>query len=129
MEQIEEVCGVGHDELRALNPQYRTAVIPGNSHPCTLRLQSQHIAAFLEAGDSVYPRPIEGVALNRAVVETPVTDRRRGAATTGSKTVTVKNGDTLGAIASRNRTTIKRLQQLNGLKGTTIRAGQKLRVK
>jgi membrane-bound lytic murein transglycosylase D len=130
MEQIEEVCRVSHDELRALNPQYRTAVIPGNSHPCTLRLQSQHIAAFLEAGDSVYTKPVEGIALNRAVVETPVTDRRKGAATTkGSKTVTVKNGDTLGSIASRNRTTVRRLQQLNGLRGTTIRAGQKIRVR
>lgn len=47
----------------------------------------------------------------------------------GGKTVTVRKGDTLGAIARRNGTTVSKLQKLNGLKGTLIRAGQKLRVR
>ena len=47
----------------------------------------------------------------------------------GGKTVTVRKGDTLGAIARRNGTTVAKLQKLNGLKGTLIRAGQKLRVR
>ena len=40
----------------------------------------------------------------------------------------VKKGDTLGAIARRNRTSVKALQKANGLKGTNIREGQKLRL-
>lgn len=47
----------------------------------------------------------------------------------GAKTVTVRKGDTLGAIARRNGTTVAKIQRLNGLKGTLIRAGQKLRVR
>ena len=43
--------------------------------------------------------------------------------------ITVKKGDTLGAIARRHGTTVSKIQKLNGLKGTKIRAGQKLRVK
>ncbi|MBQ6310420.1 MAG: peptidoglycan DD-metalloendopeptidase family protein [Bacteroidales bacterium] len=56
----------------------------------------------------------------------------KGKATKGSsggKTVTVRKGDTLGAIARRNGTTVAKIQKLNGLKGTLIRAGQKLRVR
>jgi membrane-bound lytic murein transglycosylase D len=46
-----------------------------------------------------------------------------------SKTVTVRKGDNLGAIAKRNGVSVKQLQRLNGIRGTKIRAGQKIRVK
>lgn len=42
---------------------------------------------------------------------------------------TVRRGDTLGAIARRYGTSVRQIQQLNNLRGTTIRAGQRLRVK
>ena len=38
----------------------------------------------------------------------------------------VKNGDVLGSIANRFGVTVKQLQEWNGLKGSMIRAGQKL---
>jgi hypothetical protein len=42
---------------------------------------------------------------------------------------TVRGGDTLGAIARRYGTTVREIQRLNNLRGTNIRAGQRLRVK
>lgn len=39
---------------------------------------------------------------------------------------TVKSGDTLGAIAKRNNTTVAAIQTANGLKSTNLRVGQKL---
>lgn len=41
----------------------------------------------------------------------------------------VKKGDTLYSIAKKYKTTVAAIQKLNGLKSTTIAAGQKLRVK
>ncbi|MBQ9254438.1 MAG: peptidoglycan DD-metalloendopeptidase family protein [Bacteroidales bacterium] len=41
----------------------------------------------------------------------------------------VKKGETLGAIAKKNGTTVAKLQKLNGIKGTNIKAGQKIKVK
>lgn len=46
-----------------------------------------------------------------------------------AKWVVVKKGDSLSVIASRNGTTVSKLKKLNNIKGTTIRAGQKLRVR
>lgn len=46
-----------------------------------------------------------------------------------SSTVTIKKGETLSTIAKRNGTTVAKLQRLNGLKGTTIREGKKLKIK
>ena len=45
------------------------------------------------------------------------------------KRVEVKSGDSLSKIARKNGTTVENLRRLNGLKGTTIQPGQKLRVK
>ena len=43
---------------------------------------------------------------------------------------TVKKGDTLGKIAKRYGTTVKKLCQLNGIKESKVlRVGQKIRVK
>lgn len=42
----------------------------------------------------------------------------------------IRSGDTLGAIASRNRTTVSKLCQLNGIRPTTIlQVGRNLRVR
>lgn len=41
---------------------------------------------------------------------------------------TVKGGDTLGGIAQRYRTTVKAIMSLNGLRSTTIRIGQRLKI-
>lgn len=46
-----------------------------------------------------------------------------------SKSVEVKNGDNLSKIAARNGTTVAQLKKMNGIKGNTIKKGQKLKVK
>ena len=40
----------------------------------------------------------------------------------------VKNGETLGIIAARYRTSVAGLMRLNGMKTTFIRAGQRLKI-
>ncbi|MGM9803709.1 MAG: LysM peptidoglycan-binding domain-containing protein [Muribaculaceae bacterium] len=49
---------------------------------------------------------------------------------TAGKTVTVRSGDTLGAIARRNHTTVEQLCHINGIKrNATLQIGQKLKIK
>lgn len=128
MERIEELCRISQDELRSLNPQYRTTLIPGDAHPCTLRLPTAAINAFIEAGDSIYVPPTEvQVAVDVPLDEQPkARGKGRGA---GSKYATVRRGDTLGAIARRNHTTVAQLRRLNGIRGNKVLAGRKIRVR
>ncbi|MGV3546479.1 MAG: LysM peptidoglycan-binding domain-containing protein, partial [Pedobacter sp.] len=45
-----------------------------------------------------------------------------------SRTYTVKQGDNLGIIAKRNKTTVKALMSKNGLKSSALKPGQKLKL-
>ena len=133
MEQIAATCDISIEELRALNPQYRTTLIPGDSHDCILRMPSDKINAFIDAGDSIYVMPA-----NTSVREIVFDDNDNGSRKSRNKRgsrgrassglITVKQGDTLGAIAKRNHTTVKALQRANGLSGPNIKAGQKLKL-
>lgn len=139
MEQIASTCNISIEELRALNPQYRTTLIPGDSHDCILRMPSDKINAFIDAGDSIYVKPTY-LSTIREVTFSDNNDNSRPSRSRNSKknnyskssagaSVVVKKGDTLGAIAKRNHTTVKAIQRANGLKGTNIKPGQKLKLK
>lgn len=53
----------------------------------------------------------------------------KGSSKSSPSTITVRRGDTLGAIARRYGTTVTNLKKLNGLKSNNITAGKKLRVR
>ena len=130
-EQISELCDISMDELKALNPQYRTTLIPGETRPLPLRMPAEVISAFIELGDSVYMHKADElfskkekeVAVGNETTSSPKTTNNR------SRTVVVRPGDTLGAIARRNHTKVETIKRLNGLRNTNIRAGQRLRVR
>ena len=143
MEQVVAICNVPAEQVKALNPQYRTNLIPGDSHTCTLRLPATATAAFIESGDSIYRYHADELLTSRREIEvaeaqfTKNTKGRRGrnarngrrGRQAAGRTATVRRGDTLGAIARRNGTTVAKLRSLNGIRGNNIRAGQKIRVK
>ena len=130
MEQIAATCDISIEELRALNPQYRTTLIPGDSHDCILRMPSDKINAFIDAGDSIYVTPTYMTSVREIAFDENSGGNKKskkgGRGRSSSGSITVKKGDTLGAIAKRNHTTVGAIQRANGLRGTNIREGQKL---
>ena len=75
----------------------------------------------------VYTHRLSELNKRRSVVE--VNEKVASQSSKGTKYVKVRRGDTLGGIASKNRTTVAKIKRLNGLKGTNIRGGQRLRVR
>jgi len=51
--QIARVLNIPESEIRALNPQFRHDVIPGDNHPYMLILPSQQIYGYLLSEDSI----------------------------------------------------------------------------
>ena len=84
---------------------------------------------FIDLQDSIYNYQSDqmGKRYEVDVDERVLTTSSRGSGK--AKYTTVRRGDTLGAIARRNHTTVARLRQLNGIRGNNIKAGKKIRVK
>jgi len=153
MGQIAALCDISKEELHALNPQYRTDVVAGADQPASLRMPVEKIQKFLEMEDSIYNYMPEVFSTKRAIAKvndvtptyTPKKSKAKVRKTKGRKTrgkkaraskrsrggrsVTVQRGQTLSQIAKKNHTTVAKLKKLNGIKGSNIRAGKKLRVK
>ena len=142
-DQIAAVCGVDPEELRTLNPQYRTGLIPGSILPMTLCLPHAEITAFIDNEDSVYnyrkdellARRAE-VLVNASVAPEPgeqrrktTTKKKRTTRRSSRKYVTIRSGQTLSELAKRHGTTVSKLRRLNGIKGSNIRAGKRIRVR
>lgn len=53
---------------------------------------------------------------------------KSGGSKSGGGTYAIKSGDTLGAIARKNGTTVAKLKAANGLSGDMIRAGKTLKI-
>lgn len=129
-DQIHDLCNISIEELKALNPQYRTSLVPAGSRPLPIRMTPEAISAFIEAGDSIYNhRADELFSKKENEVAMPEATNTKTTRSRGNKRVTVRAGDTLGAIARRNHTTVNAIKRLNGIKGTNIRPGQKLIVR
>jgi membrane-bound lytic murein transglycosylase D len=146
LEQIANVCNIDIDQLRALNPTYRRDLIPGATEPSSVRLPQTEVGKFINLEDSIYNYKASELLNKRTEVDvnddTPTYYKRsssssrstrnarsRSTRSRSSKSVTVRSGDTLSEIARRNNTTVSKLKKLNGISGTNIRAGKKLRVK
>ena len=142
LEQIAAVCNIDIEQLRTLNPSYRRDIAPGATKLSAIRLPQTEVGKFIDMQDSIYAYNAEALFTKRATVEvnddaptykrsTSSRSRSKSKKRTSSrgKTVTIKSGQTLSEIAKKNGTTVAKLKKLNGLKGTNIRAGKKLRVR
>ena len=144
LEQVASVCNVDIEQLRALNPSYRRDIVPGLTELSALRLPQTEVGRFIDREDSVYNYRTDELLTKRALVavndDVPTYTSKRSSSRKSSsrrvrssrsrgKTVTIKQGQTLSEIAKRNGTTVAKLKKLNGIKGTNIRAGKKLRVR
>lgn len=152
LEQISQVLNIDIEHLRNLNPQYRRDIVNGLNKPMSVRLPVSLVGKFIDNEDSIYNFKTDELLLKRSVVdvndEVPTVSRSRSSysrkssssrsskkgrksrkSRRGGKSVTIRNGDTLSEIAARNHTTVKKLRKLNGIKGNSIRAGKKIKVK
>ena len=153
--QIAGALGIDIEQLRALNPEYRHDVVPGLTKASAIKMTVADVGNFIDHEDSVYNYRATEYLTKRAVADVnddvPTFSRSRRSAynhrngrrgrnarnargarasrNSGGTSVTVRKGQTLSEIAKRNGTTVAKLKQLNGIKGSNIQAGKKLRVK
>lgn len=120
LRNISKLLDISLDELRYLNPAFRQNIIPYHAeNPYVLSLPREYTGLFLANEDTIYnyrtPEQIRQEEMAAQLAETTVH--------------VVQSGDVLGSIARRYSTSIREIQQLNNLRGTMIRPGQRIVVR
>ena len=143
-EQISQICNIPIDEVKSLNPQYKKQIIPGDIKPYTLRLPINVVSTFIDKQDTIYNYRADELFQNRKIVEVKElasstrnqsngkssrSSRNKSSAGKGNVTYyKIKRGDNISSIASRHGVSVKNLQKWNGLSGSKITAGKRLKI-
>lgn len=132
-QQISDVMDIPMEEIRALNPQYRLDVIPGDIKPYPLVLPSLQTMAYIANEDSIVNHNAEKYS-RRSVVEPASENSVSGSDSRGEyvdELVTmyhkVKRGETLSSIARRYGVTVKSIRKINKI-GKTVKRGKRLKI-
>lgn len=132
-EQISEVMDIPMAELRALNPQFRKDIIPGDIKPYSLVLPSLQTLAYIANEDSIVNHNARKYA-RRGYVE-PASGATVGHDSKGEyydeeivQYHTVRRGETLTKIAKKYGITVAQLRKYNRIGKKGAKQGQKLKI-
>ncbi len=126
LQQVAAVCNLHIDQLRALNPEFKKDIIPGNEGTYALRLPTPSVSTFIDREDSIYSYKADTYIGRRTTVSVKDNTRNTSGKATYHK---IRNGETLGSIAAKYGVSVAQLRRLNGIKGNSIRAGRSIRIK
>ncbi|MHC1732736.1 MAG: transglycosylase SLT domain-containing protein [Bacteroidales bacterium] len=130
LEQIAAVLDLPLDELRTMNPQYRTGLVPGRTRPSAVTLPLDKLGDFIAMTDTITGYRREQY-LTRVTQTTLPTQSAYTPPDVNGKTkltYTVKDGDNLGFISEWYDVPLSELRYWNNIYRNTIRIGQKLTV-
>jgi len=127
-EQISQILSIPVEEIRALNPQYKIDIIPGNVSRQTLRLPMDAALAFHCNRDSICSYKASEFLVNtRRTVEA---GNYSSGSSGKSKVVThkVRKGETISNVAQRYGVSVAQVKRWNRLKKNALKSGQLLRI-
>lgn len=130
LEQVSAVMNIPLEELKALNPQYRTLIVPGRSKPMSITLPIRYLGDFISMQDSVAAYRTDHYFNPELKTASPTRSKYTPPNISGKAKLiyTVKEGDNLGFIASWYNVGVSDLRYWNNIYRNLIRINQKLAV-
>jgi len=120
-DQIADVLNIDKETIRALNPQYKKDIIPGNFKPQILKLPTSEAYAFVEKEDEIASYRTDELFPNRAFVESSQPVYRN------EKIMhKVARGETVITIARKYGVSIRNVLRWNKLKYNMVPVGRTL---
>lgn len=127
LQQVSDLLQIDVETLRALNPQYKRDIIPGNTRPSVLKLPAAETYAFIDKEDTVYTHRVEELLANCLPAE-GVNGSPTKASTRERITHVVLRGENLYTIANRYGVTAKEIRKWNGLGSNRVARGKRLKL-
>lgn len=130
LEQIAAVLDLPMEELKALNPQYRTGLVPGKTRPSSITLPVDRLGQFIDLTDTItsYRRDQYLTRVNQTSTPTQSTYTTPDVNGRTKLTYVVRDGDNLGFISEWYNVGLSDLRYWNNIYRNTIRVGQKLAI-
>ena len=125
LEQVADVLQMDIEQIRALNPQYKRDIIPGNAEPSVLKLPVNQTYAFIDKEDTIYTHRAEDLLAGCLAYNTSETDK---GSTSNREKIThrVASGENIYTISDRYGVTPKEVRSWNGLKSNRLANGRRL---
>lgn len=128
LQQVADVLNLDVTELRALNPQYKRDIIPGNVKPSVLKLPAAETYAFVSCEDTVYNHRAEDLLANCIALNSSFSGEDKEMATQERITHTVASGENLYTIANKYGVTAQQIRKWNGLRSNKVARGKRLKL-
>ena len=129
LQQVSEILQLDIATLRALNPQYKRDIVPGNVRPSVLKLPAAATYAFTGKEDTVFKHRMEEYLAN---VPTSSSNGKLASVGKGGNkeriTHIVASGENLYTIANRYGVTAKEIRNWNGLRSNRVPKGKRLKL-
>ena len=126
LQQVSEVLQVDLEQLRALNPQYKRDIVPGNTGDAVLKLPASDTYAFVDKEDSIYQYQVEEFLPSYLV--TINGGSTSGVATLEQVTHIVLKNENIYTIANRYGVTPQEIKKRNRLSSNRLARGKRLKL-
>lgn len=126
LQQVSEVLQVDLEQLRALNPQYKRDIVPGNTGDAVLKLPASDTYAFVDKEDSIYQYRVEEFLPSYLV--TIGGGPTSGVATREQVTHIVLTNENIYTIANRYGVTPQEIKKWNRLSSNRLARGKRLKL-
>ncbi len=126
LQQVSEVLQVDLEQLRALNPQYKRDIVPGNTSDAVLKLPASDTYAFVDKEDSIYQYRVEEFLPSYLV--TISGGSTSGVATREQVTHIVLKNENIYTIANRYGVTPQEIKKWNRLSSNRLARGKRLKL-
>lgn len=128
LQQIAEVLDIPIEDVRALNPQYKNDIVPGDYKQYFICLPSEKITDFISKENAILAYKAEELFTHRKTVDMGEDNNSKNATSTKWIKHRIKKGETLGKIASRYGVTSNQIKSWNNLKSNRLVAGKSLSI-
>jgi membrane-bound lytic murein transglycosylase D len=122
-DQIADVLQIEKEMLRALNPQYKIDIIPGNIQPQILKLPAIQAYAYVEKENEIAAYRADELFTSRTYVKENTSTAVNRAQRIIHK---VARGETILSIADKYGVTTANIRKWNGLKSNRVVVGYNL---
>lgn len=129
MQRIEALVGIGVEDIKSLNPVYKTTYIPKTNPPQCITLPIEKIALFIEYEDDLYKSNEQFLNLTNNILDSnDVVDDSEIVYENKIRYHKVRKGESLASIAKKYGTTKTAILKMNSRKSEKLRAGETIKI-